>query len=95
MNKGDLVPRFECTTIDDVQVNYADVWQKKNLALVCLSEDASPDAQSYIQELRKAQKALAMHDAIVVVTTTPAAARTSAEPTPTIARIRRRVMRRW
>ena len=54
LNKGDHVPRFEITTVDDVRVNYADVWQKKNLALVCLSEDDSPDAQSYIQQLREA-----------------------------------------
>ncbi len=39
LNKGDHIPRFECTTIDDVHVSYADLWQKKNLALVCLSED--------------------------------------------------------
>jgi hypothetical protein len=67
LNKGDHIPRFECTTIDDVHVSYADLWQKKNLALVCLSEDASADAQSYIQELRDAQKAMAVHDAVVVV----------------------------
>jgi hypothetical protein len=71
LNKGDHVPRFEITTIDDIRVNYADLWQKKNLALVCLSEDDSPDAQSYIQDLRDALKALAAHDAVVVVTTTP------------------------
>jgi hypothetical protein len=71
LNKGDHVPRFECTTIDDIHVSYADLWQKKNLALVCLSEDDSPDAQSYIQQLRQAQNALAVHDAVVVVTTTP------------------------
>ena len=71
LNKGDHIPRFECTTIDDVHVSYADLWQKKNLALVCLSEDASADAQSYIQELRDAQKAMAVHDAVVVVTTNP------------------------
>jgi hypothetical protein len=71
LNKGDHVPRFEITTIDDVRVNYADLWQKKNLALVCLSEDRSDDARSYIQELRDALKALASHDAVVVVTTTP------------------------
>ena len=70
LNKGDHVPRFECTTIDDIHISYADLWQKKNLALVCLSEDDSPDAQSYIQELREAQKALAAHDAVVVVTKT-------------------------
>src|SRR5688572_23953389 len=61
LNKGDHVPRFECTTIDDIHVSYADLWQKKNLALVCLSEDDSRDAQ----------KALAVYDAVVVVTTTP------------------------
>ena len=71
LNKGDHVPRFECTTIDDIHVSYADLWQKKNLALVCLSEDDSVDAQTYIQHLREAQKALAAHDAVVVVTTTP------------------------
>jgi hypothetical protein len=71
LNKGDHVPRFECTTVDDVHVSYADLWQKKNLALVCLSEDNSPAALSYIEELRSAQKALSAHDAVVVVTTTP------------------------
>ena len=54
-----------------MRVNYADLWQKKNLALVCLSDDSSPDAQSYIQQLREALPALAVHDAVVVVTTTP------------------------
>ena len=71
LSKGDHVPRFEITTIDDIRVNYADLWQKKNLALVCLSEDDSPDAQEYIQQLRDALPALSSHDAVVVVTTTP------------------------
>jgi len=71
LNKGDHVPRFECVTIDDIRVNYADLWQKKNLALLCLSEDTSPEAQSYIHELREALPALAVHDAVVVVTTNP------------------------
>ena len=71
LTKGDRVPRFECVTIDDIRVNYADLWQKKNLALVCLSEDDSPEAQTYIQQLREALPALAVHDAVVVVTTNP------------------------
>ena len=71
LNKGDHVPRFECVTIDDIRVNYADLWQKKNLALLCLSEDDSPEAQTYIQQLREALPALAVHDAVVVVTTNP------------------------
>lgn len=71
LSKGDHVPHFEITTIDDIRVNYADLWQKKNLALVCLSEDSSPDAQAYIQQLRDARPALSAHDAVVVVTTTP------------------------
>ena len=71
LSKGDHVPRFEITTVDDIRVNYADLWQKKNLALVCLSEDDSPEAQSYIQQLREALPALATHDAVVVVTTMP------------------------
>jgi hypothetical protein len=71
LNKGDHVPRFEITTIDDVRVNYADLWQKKNLALVCLTEVDSADSQLYIQQLRDALPALASHDAVVVVTTTP------------------------
>jgi hypothetical protein len=71
LNKGDHVPRFECVTIDDIRVNYADLWQKKNLALLCLSEETSAEAQSYIQQLREALPALAVHDAVVVVTTTP------------------------
>ena len=69
LGKGDRVPRFEIVTVDDIPVNYADVWQKKNLALVCLCEDASADAQGYIRQLREALPALAVHDAVVVVTT--------------------------
>ena len=71
LTKGDHVPRFECVTIDDIRVNYADLWQKKNLALVCLAEETSPEAQSYVQQLREALPALAAHDAVVVVTTSP------------------------
>lgn len=71
LTKGDHVPRFDITTIDDIRVNYADLWQKKNLALVCLPTDQSPDTQSYIEQLREALPALATHDAAVVVTTTP------------------------
>jgi len=71
LGKGDRVPRFEIVTIDDIPVNYADVWQKKNLALVCLKEDESAAAQGYIKELREALPALSVHDAVVVVTTNP------------------------
>jgi hypothetical protein len=71
LKKGDHVPHFECTTIDDVRLKYADLWQKKNLALVCLPEDQSQDAKSYIQKLREALPAFAAHDAAVVVTKTP------------------------
>ena len=71
LNKGDHIPEFEITTIDDIRVNYADLWQKKNLALVCLPEDSSPDALTYIQQLREALPALSIHDAVVVVTKNP------------------------
>src|SRR5258706_445878 len=69
LGKGDRVPDFEIVTVDDIRVNYADVWQKKNLALVCLVEEDSSDARGYIQQLREALPALAVHDAVVVVTT--------------------------
>ena len=71
LGKGDRVPHFEIVTVDDIRVNYADVWQKKNLALVCLAEENSADARGYIQQLRAALPALAVHDAVVVVTTNP------------------------
>jgi len=69
LGQGDHVPHFDITTIDDVRVNYADLWQKKNLALVCLPEEKSTDARDYIRELREALPALAAHDAVVIVTT--------------------------
>jgi hypothetical protein len=71
LTKGDHVPHFDCITVDAVRVSYGDLWQKKNLVLVCVSEDESPEAQSYIQQLRDALPALAAHDAAVVVTKTP------------------------
>jgi hypothetical protein len=71
LGKGDRVPHFEIVTVDDIRVNYADVWQKKNLALVCLAEENSAGARGYIRQLRAALPALAVHDAVVVVTTSP------------------------
>ena len=69
LEKGERVPQFEVTTIDAVSVSYGDLWQKKNLALVCLPEDDSPHATNYIQALRDSLPALELHDAIVIVTT--------------------------
>jgi hypothetical protein len=69
LSKGDRVPGFDVVTVDAVRVNYADVWQRKNLALVCLPEARSPESRGYVHQLREALPALAVHDAVIVVTT--------------------------
>jgi hypothetical protein len=69
LNKGDRLPQFETTTVDDVRVSYRELWQKKNLALVCLPEDSSPEASAYVASLRESIPVLAARDAVCVVTT--------------------------
>ena len=35
LNKGDHVPRFECVTIDDIRVNYDDLWRFSGVRVRC------------------------------------------------------------
>jgi hypothetical protein len=39
LHEGDRVPHFDVATIDGARVNYAAVWQQRNLVLVCLAQD--------------------------------------------------------
>ena len=66
MRRGDQLPHFSITTIDGDRVDYADLWQHKNLLLVTVPQDGSDTA--YVSELRRNRDLLAAHDTVSVVT---------------------------
>ena len=51
LQRGELVPHFEVTTLDGERINYATLWQGTNLVLVTLSAD-SDSSRNYASALR-------------------------------------------
>lgn len=71
LGKGDALPFFEVTTVTGTQVRYADFWQRKNVALVCLPELASAEDEGYIRQLSDRATAFETYSAACVVTRDP------------------------
>lgn len=51
LQRGDLIPHFEVTTLDGDRINYATVWQRRNLVLVTLPTADSDASRKYVSEL--------------------------------------------
>lgn len=68
MQKGDALPFFDVTTIAGEQVRYADLWQRKNVLLVCLPAAPSGDEDAYVGELTGRAEEIAACGAVPVVT---------------------------
>jgi hypothetical protein len=65
LHEGDRVPHFDVTTIDGARVSYADVWQRRNLVLLCL-----PDGERARQYADKVTAAfIDLTDDVLVVAT--------------------------
>ena len=64
----DLMPMFTASRIGDGQiVRYEDIWQRKNLLLVSLSND-DPTAAAYARSINDLEPDLAAYDAALIVT---------------------------
>ena len=63
----DLMPMFAARTDDGSLFRYQDIWQRKNLVLVTLSED-DPTRTAYTTSLRTLGESAASGDTAVVVT---------------------------
>ena len=51
LRKGDALPFFEAETIGHSRIRYADLWQRRNLLLVCLPEASTPADDEYARAL--------------------------------------------
>lgn len=65
----DLMPMFTAAAADGTVVRYEDIWQRKNLLLICLPDD-DPTASTYAPSLSVLEPGLAAYDAALLITTT-------------------------
>lgn len=69
LERGDRVPHFDVATLDGGRARYTDVWQRKNLLLVSVSEVESSESSGYVARLAAGVPELTAHDTALVVTT--------------------------
>ena len=68
LQKGDPLPFFDVTTVAGDTIRYADLWQKKNVVLVCVSAAPSADEDVYVSELSRRAAEFERHSAACIVT---------------------------
>ena len=51
LQRGDLTPHFEVTTLDGERFHFGIVWQRRNLVLVTLPDSDSDASRNYVSEL--------------------------------------------
>ena len=49
--RGELIPRFQVTTLHGERFDYATVWQRRNLVLVTVPASDSDASSKYVSEL--------------------------------------------
>jgi peroxiredoxin len=69
MRRGDSLPHFSVTTVDGRRVEYADLWQRKNVVLVTVPAEGS--AAGYASHLLRDRERLSAHNTACVVTADP------------------------
>ena len=69
LERGDRVPHFDVTTLDGGRARYNEVWQRKNLLLVSISDAEASESSGYVARLSAGRPALTAHDTALVVTT--------------------------
>lgn len=68
LQKGDLVPHFEVTTVQGDAVSYATVWQRRNLVLIALPHTESEPDRSYVSRLLARLPDLGQEQADCIIT---------------------------
>jgi hypothetical protein len=51
LQRGELIPHFEVATLGGERINYATLWQRRNLMLVTLPAADSDASSRYVSEL--------------------------------------------
>lgn len=70
LERGARLPHFAVTTVDGSRVDYSQIWQRRNLVLVCLPAEETTTGllQSYLAELADRVRELAGDDTECVAT---------------------------
>ena len=63
LERGDQVPHFTVTQTDGSRANYSDIWQRRNLVLVCV-----PGGIDFAAGLKARASEVHAHDAVCVIT---------------------------
>jgi hypothetical protein len=65
---GNLVPHFAVRLLDGQPIRYGDLWQRRNLLLVAVADEATESAQRYLSGLSAIVPALEANETNLVVT---------------------------
>ena len=68
MTVGGALPFFDVTTVTGERIKYADLWQRRNVLLVCLPADETTAHTSYANALARHSAELDAYSAVPVVT---------------------------
>jgi hypothetical protein len=68
MEKGDALPFFDVTTVGGEQLRYSDLWQRKNVLLVCLPAAPGREDDAYVGALTSRAEEIDACGAVLVVT---------------------------
>ena len=68
LEKGDVLPFFEVTTVDDGRVRYAELWQRKNVVVVSLPPSATAHDSEYANEIVRRSAEFDSFCAVCIVT---------------------------
>jgi len=67
IQKGDALPFFDTTSVEGERVRYADLWQRRNVLLVCLPPGPAAD-EEYVRELSRRAPEFEQYTATCIVT---------------------------
>lgn len=70
IERGSQVPHFDVVTIDGLRVRYGDVWQQRNLVLVCVEPSTS---QFYVRMLQERAAEFTAAETALVISAQPIA----------------------
>jgi hypothetical protein len=71
LEPGQRVPDFSVSSLDGTAVHYGDLWQRRNLLLVTLPPDASPESGGYAARLSARVAELTSNETACVITRNP------------------------
>jgi hypothetical protein len=68
LERGDLVPHFDVTTLNGDRISYATLWQHANLVLITVASSNSDAGENYLSEVTAAIPRLCARNTTCVIT---------------------------